>query len=111
MPNYLTYPEYSNSGIDWLGGVPRHWEYFRLRFLLAENFANGLFKKSHFWGEGIKIVNVGDVYTENDMVSQANLDRVDCNDDELEKYQVQNGDFFVVRLAQYQLNQPTERIR
>ena len=97
MPNYLTYPEYSNSGIDWLGGVPRHWEYFRLRFLLAENFANGLFKKSHFWGEGIKIVNVGDVYTENDMVSQANLDRVDCNDDELEKYQVQNGDFFVVR--------------
>ncbi len=31
--SYPVYPEYKDSGVDWLGEVPTHWELKRLRFI------------------------------------------------------------------------------
>jgi type I restriction enzyme, S subunit len=86
-----------DSGIPWLGEVPEHWEVKRLRFLLCERFTNGLFKKADFWGEGYRIVNVTDLYIQNDLVEEENLDRLACNEDELKTYSANHGDFFIVR--------------
>lgn len=86
-----------DSGIPWLGQVPEHWEVKRLRFLLCERFANGLFKKAEFWGDGTRIVNVTDLYIHNDLVDEARLGRLECNADELQAYAANHGDFFVVR--------------
>lgn len=86
-----------DSGIPWLGQVPKHWEVKRLRFLLCERFANGLFKKAEFWGDGTRIVNVTDLYIHNDLVDEARLGRLECNADELQAYAANHGDFFVVR--------------
>ena len=33
MPNYHPYPEYKDSGIDWLGNIPTHWQVKRLKYL------------------------------------------------------------------------------
>ena len=30
---YQTYPAYKDSGVEWLGEVPEHWEVKRLKFL------------------------------------------------------------------------------
>ena len=35
--SYLRYQHYKNSGIDWLGEVPNHWEVKRLRFVAKLN--------------------------------------------------------------------------
>ena len=86
-----------DSGIPWLGMVPGHWEVKRLRFLLCDRFSNGLFKKAEFWGDGVRIVNVTDLYIHNDLVDETRLERLECNADELQTYSATHGDFFVVR--------------
>jgi len=37
MGGYLAYPEYKESGVEWLGKIPAHWESKRLRFLVLTN--------------------------------------------------------------------------
>lgn len=32
MGNYVAYPAYKDSGVEWLGDVPEHWEIRRLKF-------------------------------------------------------------------------------
>jgi type I restriction enzyme S subunit len=86
-----------DSGVEWLGKVPAHWEVKRLRHVLTEPLSNGLFKKKDQWGEGNRIVNVFDAYVSGDVVDEVSLDRVICNDSESLKYSAKHGDFFFVR--------------
>ena len=37
MPNYHPYPEYKDSGIDWLGNIPTHWKISRIKFFAEIN--------------------------------------------------------------------------
>ena len=34
---YQTYPEYKDSGVEWLGNVPNHWSARQLKFLCTHN--------------------------------------------------------------------------
>ncbi len=80
-----------------MGQVPEHWGILALRRVLIEPLSNGLFKKREYWGTGVKIVNVFDAYVKSDVVDETSLDRVICDDSEIEKYLVQHGDFVFVR--------------
>ena len=97
MGGYLTYTEYKDSEVEWIEKIPSHWNCTKLRFLLLESLANGLFKKKDEWGSGTRIVNVFDVYSEDDLVNEKSLDRVECSELEAERYSAQHGDFFFVR--------------
>jgi type I restriction enzyme, S subunit len=97
MGKYRGHEKYKDSGVEWLGEIPNHWQLKRLRFILESQLVNGLFKKREFWGTGNLIVNVFDVYTENSIVNISSLDRVECNDDDLQRYSAKHGDFFLVR--------------
>lgn len=33
MGGYLAYTEYKDSGIEWLGRIPAHWDVKRLKFI------------------------------------------------------------------------------
>ncbi|WP_035821750.1 restriction endonuclease subunit S [Janthinobacterium sp. RA13] len=44
MSHYKPYPVYKESGIEWMGPVPAHWEVFRIKSLIFSS-QNG------FWGE------------------------------------------------------------
>ena len=94
---YSAYQDYRPSGAEWLGHIPKHWKLAKLRFLLCEKFSNGLFKKSEFWGDGTRIINVADLYLSNDLVNETSLERLECSDDEVKLYAAKHGDFFVVR--------------
>lgn len=37
MINYSAYPTYKPSGIEWFGEIPEHWEFRRLKFVVAVN--------------------------------------------------------------------------
>lgn len=85
------------SGVDWLGDVPEHWDVVKLRFLVTQNFTNGIFKKAVDWGTGVRVVNVFDTYVHNEIIDELSLDRVECEEEEKEKFSAQHGDFFFVR--------------
>jgi type I restriction enzyme S subunit len=86
-----------DSGVAWLGEIPAHWSTVPLRRLLTEPLTNGLFKKREHWGSGIKIVNVFNAYIEGDVIDESSLDRVSCDESELNKYSLKHGDFVFVR--------------
>ena len=51
------YPSYKDSGVEWLGGVPMHWDVRKLKHLTR--FHNGLaFKPSDWSTDGVPIIRI-----------------------------------------------------
>ncbi len=86
-----------DSGVEWLGEVPEHWEVKRLKDVLSEPVKNGLFKKKEQFGTGSFLVNVGDLYADNYFINLETLERVITTPDERKMYKVEAGDIFFVR--------------
>lgn len=59
MSKYRAYPVYKDSGVEWLGEVPEHWDKIRLKYTV-DNCING------YWGDepdgenDIPVVRVAD---------------------------------------------------
>ncbi|MCK4343183.1 MAG: restriction endonuclease subunit S [Phycisphaerae bacterium] len=86
-----------DSGVEWLGKVPERWRIKKLKFLADGGVENGLFKKKQFFGAGVRLVNVFDVYREDFLVDETTLERVEADGVESRRYAVQPGDVFFVR--------------
>lgn len=57
---YQKYPEYKDSGIVWLGGIPKEWGADKLKN--RSNFLNGYaFNSGDYSYEGLSIIRIGDV--------------------------------------------------
>ncbi|WGE29491.1 restriction endonuclease subunit S [Edwardsiella tarda] len=62
MANYKAYPEYKDSGVEWLKAIPEHWKLSKLRYQFV--FGKGLtITKEHLQDEGIPCVNYGEVHS------------------------------------------------
>ncbi|MBN1573615.1 MAG: restriction endonuclease subunit S [Deltaproteobacteria bacterium] len=60
------YPAYKDSGIEWLGEIPEHWEKKRLKYLCQ--FKNGFaFNSDSYVDEGIAIIRIGDIKRDIDL--------------------------------------------
>jgi type I restriction enzyme, S subunit len=86
-----------DSGVDWLGEIPAHWEVKRLKFVIQNGLVNGLFKKKDQFGSGTKLVNVIDLYRDNFLIDFDSLGRVETEHEECETFKVLSGDIFFVR--------------
>jgi len=54
---FKPYPSYKDSGVEWLGEIPAHWEVTPLKHVA--NFINGFAFKPDEWGlEGIPIIRI-----------------------------------------------------
>lgn len=62
MPNYHPYPEYKDSGIDWLGNIPAHWQVTKLRFLFSLGRGLGI-TKENLLDEGVPCINYGEIHS------------------------------------------------
>lgn len=69
---YETYPEYKNSGVEWLGKVPKDWNYFKLRNVLRSNIVDGPHETPKYAEEGIPFISVDSI----EDVENVNLDVV-----------------------------------
>jgi type I restriction enzyme, S subunit len=67
-----------------------------LKNLLISPLANGIFKKQDFYGRGVRLVNVYDLYQDTE-INISTLERIEITDKELEQFQVQEGDLFFCR--------------
>ncbi|MGQ8774889.1 restriction endonuclease subunit S [Serratia sp. NA_112.1] len=63
MTKYQAYPEYKDSGVDWLGGIPDHWRIRRIKE--AAYVISGFpFNSSQFHPtEGVPLVRIRDINT------------------------------------------------
>lgn len=59
MAKYKAYPEYKDSGVEWLGGVPKHWSAKSLKFLCT--FNDQVISESAGHDYEIEYVDIGSV--------------------------------------------------
>ncbi len=85
------------SDVEWIGEIPSHWEVKRLKYIIRGGVQNGIFKKKEYYGSGTLLVNVFDIYQNDFLVKEAELERVEADEAEKILYSVQNGDIFFVR--------------
>ncbi len=59
---YQQYEEYKDSGVEWLGKIPSHWELSKLRYMFS--FGRGLtITKADLLDTGVPCVNYGEVHS------------------------------------------------
>ncbi|MCB1934375.1 MAG: restriction endonuclease subunit S [Nitrosomonas sp.] len=95
--SFPRYESYKDSGVEWLGELPEHWEIKKIRRVISAPLINGIFKKKREFGKGVLLVNVFDIYQDDFKIKPDNLDRVRCEANEINTYQVLSGDLFFVR--------------
>lgn len=62
MSRYQPYPNYKESGVEWLGRVPEHWEIKRNRFIF--HFSKGLtITKENLQDDGVPCISYGEVHS------------------------------------------------
>lgn len=93
VAKYQKYAEYKDSGVEWLGEIPSHWESKKLKYLL-EDLVRGPFgsalKKDFFVDSGYKVyeqkncirndVKIGNSYVPNKIYEELERFKVKSND-------------------------------
>lgn len=88
--------EMKDSGIEWIGEIPKHWEIKKLRFL--GTCQNGISKSAEYFGKGFPFVSYGDVYKNYELPLPTNL--VESTEKDRELYSVKYGDVFFTRTSE-----------
>src|SRR5947209_6313411 len=61
LRRYKPYPAYKDSGVEWLGEIPAHWDLRRLKTIAAVGLSN-VNKKALEGQEPVRLCNYTDVY-------------------------------------------------
>ncbi|WP_322981681.1 type I restriction endonuclease subunit S [Pseudomonas sp. C11] len=91
MSQYKPYPAYKDSGVEWLGRVPEHWQVKRLKHIATVQ--TGMAKGKDHEGKDtievpyLRVANVQDGYLSLDDVATMEIPR-----EELARYSLQPGD-------------------
>lgn len=86
-----------DSGIEWLGNIPQHWDVKKLRFL--GELQNGISKNSDSFGSGYPFLGYGSIY-DNEITPKKAEGLVNSTEAEREKYSVKEGDVFFTRTSE-----------
>ena len=89
--------EFVDSGISFIGNIPKHWELTRLRNIGTPQ--NGISKGGEFFGKGYPFVSYGDVYR-NYSLPDTVEGKIESTQTEREKYSVCRGDIFFTRTSE-----------
>ncbi|MCW1864079.1 restriction endonuclease subunit S [Campylobacter jejuni] len=88
---------FKDSGIEWLGEIPEHWEIRKLKYL--GNFQNGISINSEAFGAGYPFVSYGDVYN-NISIPYSIKGLINSTIIDRKIYSVKKGDIFFTRTSE-----------
>ena len=86
-----------DSGVEWLGEIPEHWQVVPLRYL--GNLQNGISKGAEFFGLGFPFINYGDIY-KNDSLPKDIKGLANTSFEDRRLYSVKRGDVFFTRTSE-----------
>jgi len=86
-----------DSGIEWLGEIPKHWDVKKLRYV--GSCQNGVSKGGDYFGSGYPFVNYTDVYS-HIKLPQVVSGLAQSTDSDRINYSVQAGDIFFTRTSE-----------
>lgn len=94
MSKYRAYPEYKDSGVEWLGSIPKHWVATELKRYSSVQ-GGYAFSSDSFIESGKAIIRIGDI-KQDGSVSLDSCKYIKSEDsDKYSQYEVRNGDLLM----------------
>ena len=90
------YPDYKDSGVQWLGKVPTHWEARRLR-TIGEMRVSNVDKHSRHGERPIRLCNYVDVYKADRIQTGMPLMAATAAPEEIERFRLRPGDVLITK--------------
>ena len=90
------YPDYKDSGVEWLGAVPAHWEVRRLRNVSTVRVSN-IDKHTREGEAPVRLCNYVDVYKNDRIRSGMVFMAATATADEVEKFRLRSGDVLITK--------------
>jgi len=90
------YSKYKDSGIQWLGQVPEHWEVKRLK-RIATAFPSNVDKKSYEGEQVVRLCNYTDVYYNEQIVEGMDFMVATASEDQISKFTLRAGDTIITK--------------
>ncbi len=98
MGKYNAYEKYKDSGVEWLGEIPEHWEVKRIKFIGKIKY--GLGEPPEKLDDGLPIIRATDIYRgviDGSKVQRVNPEKVPWS----RNPELKTGDILVVRSGAY----------
>lgn len=92
--SFLRYEAYKDSGVEWLGDVPRHWEVKKLRRCIVEH-RQGYYSSDGYVDDGVRLLRITDIH-EYGKIDFSECPRVERKADQ-EQFHLASGDFLFAR--------------
>ena len=80
-----------------IGEIPESWEVLPFKEIMLSGTQNGIYKSKDFYGKGSLIADMKNIFREGDILKIQEMDRVDLDSKELEKYGLHEGDLVFAR--------------
>jgi type I restriction enzyme S subunit len=93
MPRYEAYKD---SGVEWLGEIPAHWEEKRLKFVFEMRVSN-VDKNIINLEKPVKLCNYVDVYKNNYITESISFMEVTATAEEIERFRIRKGDVLITK--------------
>jgi type I restriction enzyme S subunit len=96
LRRYKPYPAYKDSGVEWLGQIPAHWEVKRLKTLAAVQLSN-VDKKSVEGQEAVRLCNYTDVYYNERITTDLDFMAATATPEQARRFSLRAGDVLITK--------------
>ncbi len=96
MSHYKPYSSYKDSGVEWLGHIPEHWEVKRLKNVaLARN--SNVDKKSYANEQNVQLCNYTDVYYNERITDSINFMKATAKREDIVRFALKSDDVIITK--------------
>ncbi|HHY42586.1 MAG TPA: hypothetical protein GX514_07045 [Thermoanaerobacterales bacterium] len=95
MNRFKRYERYKDSGIEWIGEIPEHWEIIKLRRYVREH-KQGYYTTEDYVDDGVKLARITDINDNGDIFYE-NMPFVDISEKDEKAFALRNGDVLFAR--------------
>ncbi|MBX6330922.1 MAG: restriction endonuclease subunit S [Gemmatimonadaceae bacterium] len=96
LRRFKPYPACKDSGIEWLGDIPAHWEVKRLKTLAAVQLSN-VDKKSVEGQEPVRLCNYTDVYYNERITADLEFMAATATREQVRRFALRAGDVLITK--------------
>ena len=90
------YPEYKESGVEWVGRIPRHWNVRRVR-TVAEMRVSNVDKHTKEGESPVRLCNYVDVYHHDHIHPGMTLMKASATQEEIQRFRLERGDVLITK--------------
>lgn len=90
------YPEYKDSGIEWLGEIPSEWTLKPLKYI-SQFIVSNVDKKLNDDEIIVRLCNYSDVYNNDEISNELDFMKGSVKPSEFEKFKLQEGDVIITK--------------